>query len=323
MKLNNIHKILFITLSNIGDVILTLPVLTTLKHNFRDAKIDVMVGPRAKDIFSKDPRINRVFIYDKRKGVKEKAAFIKDLRKENYDLAIDMKTSLVPFLIGAKKSSSWISLGGDHHKRSAHLRKLRGLGLEYKDGQSIHVDQKDRKDISKLLSGSGVREGDVLIGISADCRSHTKEWQAEKFREVIKGLLGQKRFKVILMGDGVKPRVSSSIKELIKDDSLIDMVGKTDLNQLFALIERLNILLTCDSACMHIAGDLGIKVLALFGPTDVKKYGPTGRYDAVIRKDLECAPCNKALCRLNHECMQKITAKEVLAATLHSCNVKV
>ncbi|MBU4343349.1 MAG: glycosyltransferase family 9 protein [Candidatus Omnitrophica bacterium] len=307
-------KILFITLSNIGDVILTLPVLTTLKHNFTDAKIDVMVGPRAKDIFSKDPGINRIFIYDKHRGVKKKLDFIKDLRKENYDLAIDMKTSLVPFLIGAKKRSSWISLGTDHHKRTVHLRKLRGLGLECKDRQNIHIDQEDRKDVSRLLNEAGVREGDVLIGISADCRSHTKEWQAEKFAEVIKKLLGQKRFKAVLMGDGLKPRVSSSIKELVKDNSLIDMVGKTDLNQLFALIERLEILLTCDSACMHIAGDLGIKVLALFGPTDVKKYGPTGRYDIVIRKDLGCSPCNRALCRLSHECMQGISAEEVLTA---------
>ena len=58
-------KILFITLSNIGDVILTLPVLSALKDNFPDAVIDVVVGPRPKDIFAKDPKIRDVFVYDK------------------------------------------------------------------------------------------------------------------------------------------------------------------------------------------------------------------------------------------------------------------
>src|SRR3989338_8608767 len=102
MKLSNIRKILFITLSNIGDTVLTLPVLSALKDNFPNAVIDVVVGPRPEQVFKKDPRVNRVFVYDKHAGLKDKMGFIQKLRAEKYDLAIDMKTSLFPFLIGAK-----------------------------------------------------------------------------------------------------------------------------------------------------------------------------------------------------------------------------
>ena len=102
MKLKNIHKILFITLSNIGDAILTLPVLSALRDNFPEAGIDVVVGPRPQEVFKKDPRISSVFIYDKHAGLKDKIAFIKKLRAEKYDLAIDMKASFLPFLIGAR-----------------------------------------------------------------------------------------------------------------------------------------------------------------------------------------------------------------------------
>ena len=77
MKLTNIRKILFITLSNIGDVVLTLPVLSALKDRFPNKTIDVVVGPNGQDIFTKDPRINRVFIYDKHASLKDKFFFIK------------------------------------------------------------------------------------------------------------------------------------------------------------------------------------------------------------------------------------------------------
>ncbi len=102
MKLQDIDKILFITLSNIGDVILTLPVLSALKDNFPEAVIDVVVGQRPKQVFEKDPRIRKVIVYDKYAGLKDKIEFIRKLKYERYGLAIDMKTSLLPFLIGAR-----------------------------------------------------------------------------------------------------------------------------------------------------------------------------------------------------------------------------
>ncbi|MEK6732555.1 MAG: glycosyltransferase family 9 protein, partial [Candidatus Omnitrophota bacterium] len=89
----------------------------------------------------------------------------------------------------------------------------------------------------------------------------------------------------------------------------------TNLNELFALIEKFSLLLTCDSASMHIASDLGVKVIAIFGPTDPAEYGPRGDEDIVIRKNLRCSPCKKAQCRLGtHECMETISAKEILYA---------
>ena len=77
-------------------------------------------------------------------------------------------------------------------------------------------------------------------------------------------------------------------------------------------MEQLAVLLTCDSSCLHIAGDLGIKTAAIFGPTDPEEYGPAGKHDIVIRKALKCSPCKKAHCKFNHECMKDITAKEVI-----------
>lgn len=316
MRLNNIQKILFITLTNIGDAVLTLPVLSALKQNFPGAKIDVVAGPRPKDIFIKDPRINNIFTYDKHALLKDKIAFITKLRKERYDLAVDMRKSLIPFLIGSIYRTSIFSIetSGARHKKSAHLNKLKPLGITYREERNIYIDENDRVKIDRLLVEFGVNKGDILIGVSPISRSPLKEWHKQGFIEVIDTLLEEGRYKVVLIGDVNEVNSSKEIENSIKHKGLINLTGQTNLNELFALIERLGILLTCDSANLHIACGLGIKVVAIFGPTDHREYGPRGPKDIVIRKNLKCSPCKKAVCRFNHECMSQIKPEEVLEA---------
>lgn len=317
MKLKNINKILFITLSNIGDVILTLPVLSSLKDAFPEAAIDVVVGSRPKEVFKKDPRVNRVFVYDKHAGLKDKIGFIRRLKAERYDLAVDMKTSLLPLLIGAKNRTGLFAghRPGIKHKRLIHLEGLRPLGISYNEQKNICIDNESRDKIQKALRDNGIKDTDIVIGVCPGSKSHLKQWKRQGFREVITSVLKDPRHKVILIGDSNEKGLSKDIRDGVKEPGLIDLTGKTGLNELFALIEGLELLLTCDSASMHIASELKVKTVAIFGPTDPREYGPRGDRDIVIRKDLKCSPCKKAQCRLKtHECMSSISAEEVLAA---------
>lgn len=317
MKSSNIRKILFITLSNIGDVILTLPVFSALKDNFPDAAIDIVIGPRPEQIFKKDPRVNRVFVYDKHAGFKDKMRLVARLRAERYDLAVDMKTSLLPILIAAKHKAFFPRVKSQvKHKRLVHLETLRPFGINYREQKNIYIDDESRNRIDMLLEHSNVKDTDVIIGVSPGSRSRLKQWKKEAFVDVINSIIKDPRHKVILIGDLNDVVLSKEIASMVNPaGSLIDLTGKTSLNELFALIQKFNLLLTCDSASMHIASDLGIKIVALFGPTDPEEYGPRGDKDIVIRKNLKCSPCKKARCRFGtHECMHSIHSQEVLAA---------
>jgi heptosyltransferase-2 len=316
MKLKNINKILFITLSNIGDVILTLSVLSALKDNFPDGEIDVVVGSRPKEIFVKDPAVRKIFTYDKHARLKEKIDFIKTLRRERYDLVVDMRTSLIPVLIGAKNRSSLVSINrcALRHKKAVHLNKLKHIGIECRRTQNIYIDNKDRERVQLLLEERGLRKDDILIGISPACRSLLKQWRTEGFVEVIDSLLREGRYKIVLIGEPTQTAIARDIKDAIRHKDLIDLTGRTNLNELFAVTERMRVLLTCDSASMHIACDIGVKVVAIFGPTDVEEYGPTGKDDIVIQRSLQCSPCKRAVCRFDRECMEGIDAQEVLGA---------
>lgn len=310
------QKILFITLSNIGDVILTLPVLSGLKYNFPDAIIDVVVGPRPHEVFKKDPKIRNIYIYDKQAGLKEKIKLIKILRSERYDLTVDMRTSLIPFLIGAKKRHLLVSRHRPRrrHKHAVHLAKLEGLGIKSKTGPSLYIDDSDRKRMQVLLKDRGCDSNAIIIGISPSTRGILKQWDANGFISIIQGLLKKDNVRIILIGDSNQIDTSKKIKDSVKSNALIDLTGEINLNELFALIERIQVLVTGDSAALHIASDLGIKTVALFGPTDPEEYGPRGKDDVVIRKKLKCSPCRKATCAFNHECMKEIKPQEVLEA---------
>jgi ADP-heptose:LPS heptosyltransferase len=317
MNLKDINKILFITLSNIGDVILTLPVLSALKDNFPSAVIDVVVGPKPEEVFRKDPRVNRIFIYNKYADLKEKLEFIKKLRAEKYDLAIDMKTSIMPMLILAKnRSGIFLKNKRDaEHKRIKHLSCLIPFGIAYREQKNIYIDKDSKGAVDRILADNGVQDSDILIGISHGSKSRLKQWTKEGFIDVIKNIMKDQRYKIVLIGDIKETDISKEITRAVKQSGVIDLTGKTSLGELFALINRFKLLLTCDSASMHIASDLGVRVVALFGPTDPKEYGPRGSKDIILRKNLKCSPCKKAQCKLEtHECMKSISASEVFEA---------
>ena len=119
--------------------------------------------------------------------------------------------------------------------------------------------------------------------------------------------------KVVLIGDQQDTGVCSQIMAGLGSGAL-DLCGKTDLRQLAAILKKSDLLITNDSAPMHIAWALGTPVVAVFGPTDPEKYKPTGPKDIVIRKSMECSPCQLALCRTDNECMKEISSDEVFQA---------
>src|SRR3989338_4204318 len=99
-------KILFITLSNIGDVILTLPVLDRIRQIYPEADITVMAGKRPKEIFENNPNIKRVIVYNRRVSLKEKINLFMELKKERFDIVIDLRNSFFGCLLPARYKTS-------------------------------------------------------------------------------------------------------------------------------------------------------------------------------------------------------------------------
>lgn len=308
-----IRRILVITLSNIGDIILTTPVIRTLSREFPGSRIDVMVGPNGKDIFNSDPRIFKLIIYDKHVSMAEKRRLQLKLKKLKYDLVADLRNTVFPILLAPKYRTSTIqSFPKDiMHKKERHLYRLVSLGIENPGEKSyIHITKEDEDYVDGLIKSNSLV--DPIVVASPGAKSHLKRWTAEGFCEVCDGLIDKCRASVVFVGSGPEDRqIVLSVAGRMKGKHH-NFVDKTNIRQLAGLLKRSSLLITNDSAPMHLGCAVGAKVLAIFGPTDPKKYGPTGEFDAVINKRLFCSPCEVAACKYGHECMKLISADEVL-----------
>ncbi|MBM3245367.1 MAG: lipopolysaccharide heptosyltransferase II, partial [Candidatus Omnitrophica bacterium] len=309
-------KILFITLTNIGDVILTLPLLDALRCRYPDAKITVVSGPRAKEIFSGNPYIHKFIVFDKHAKARHKIKLFKELKNERFDLAVDLRNSIFGPLISLK---SLFSIFRAIPKNKVHMkeRHFHKLGINPKPettNKSLYISPQDEAYINKILKDNNIAENDEIIVMSPGARSHIKKWPQDKFADLAGQLVKEFKCKIILVGNADDAAVTRYIKEH-SAAGLLDLGGLTNLRELAFLLSKSKLLITNDSACLHLASYLDKPVVAVFGPTNELKYGPWSQRSLVVKKDIFCRPCEKAQCRYgNLKCMDIIKTNDVLRA---------
>lgn len=319
---DRINKILFITLSNIGDVILSLPVLDALKESFAQSEITVMVGPRPKEILENNPRIDRLIIYDKYAKLRDKIRLFRELSKEKFDLVIDLRNSLYGALLPARyRTSPFLSIPRriQHMKERNLYRLQKALKNNNKNLLRLNPGMKlfsgsvqDTEYIATLLKNNGIVAGDKIIIISPGAGGDTRRWEAGKFAK-LSSQLG-KDYKIILVGTHAHQPVTQYIYKNCPN-KIFDFTGLTNLRQLAALLKRAAIMITPDTGTLQLASYLDTPTVALFGPSDEKRYGPWPNKFRVVKKDIFCRPCAKAHCRFGTvRCLRLVKVEDVLAA---------
>ncbi len=314
------EKILFITLTNIGDAILTLPVIDELRAYLPQAEITVLTGPRPSELFEDNPYIKRAIIYDKHSSLSLKLGLFRMLRQEKFDVVVDLRNSLFGLFLAAGYKTSVFSgaPGRIKHMRQRHLYKIRGIieALGAAKSELLHRSlpyyQADRAYIETILKESGTGPGDKVIVVSAGGRSQTKLWPKEKFARLIEALDKEYKAGIVLIGDQGDSGASQYIRQNCQVP-VLDLSGRTTLKQAALLLQRASVLITNDSANLHLASYLDIPVVAIFGPTDEFKYGPWSSNCRTVKKEIACRPCMKARCRYGTiECLQRVSPEEVL-----------
>jgi heptosyltransferase-2 len=316
-KLIMVNKILFITLSNIGDVILTLPVLDSLRKKFPEAKVTVICGSRARGIFEGNPDIQRLIVYEKRSSLRENIKLLIFLWKERFEAVVDLRNSFFGVLLAARyKTSFYTRIPKDvKHAKDRHLYKIGRIlkGLHAAEaGKSLHFSGASREKVDSLLKEGGIGQSDKFIVISAGARSHTKRWPKERFVELIKRLSKELPVKIVLVGDKNDEPTNEYIAQ---NTGALNLGAKTSLSELGYLIKRAGLLVTNDSAALHLASYLNVSVVAVFGITSDAKYGPWSEHSFVVKKEISCRPCQKAQCRFGTlECIFLVKTEDVFRA---------
>lgn len=314
-------KILILALSGIGDALMFTPALKLLRQSLPTAQIDALVMFNGtKDIYQTNPNLNSIVHYDFLKaGVAASLKFVLGLRKK-YDTTINVYPSnrkeynIISFLIGAKKrvgveylrmntqNFGWLNnltvLENDEtHNVQTNIKlveKLLNKKFDEEPAMEISFTNENEKFVEDYLEENKIQENNFVVGFHPGCatlKNHIKRrWEPEKFAELGKKLIKEKNTKVFLFGGPEEEELKSSINSMIDSENCF-VIQTDEFLQGIAIMKRCNVFVTNDSALMHIASAIGLKVVAIIGPTNPNYIHPWETEHKIVSLNLDCAPC--------------------------------
>jgi heptosyltransferase III len=335
LDLSQIKRVLVVKLRHHGDVLLSSPVFHTLKKRLPDVEIDALVYHDTREMLTDHPSISSVHTIDrewKRLGPIRQAQaewrLLSTLRGRRYDMVLHLtehprgawltrllapKISVAPRATGMSegRNSGWWRASFTHtfplprttfrHTVEQNLDALRRVG--------IHPTQDEKRlvlvpgaaaeaKIDQLMQTHGVERG-RFIHIHPTSRWLFKTWPAEKFAELILRL-GKQGERVVLTAapSNDERDMIAAIKTHLKAP-VVDLTGALTLKELAALSARARAFVGVDSAPMHIAAAMQIPIVALFGPSGEKHWGPWAikfKVVASTRPEHSCRPCGNDGC---------------------------
>ena len=334
MKIEKL-KILVMKFRNIGDVLLTTPLIENLKLNYPNAEIHTAVNKGTEDMLTLNPNISKIHIYDRGyvkklpllKKIKEEVKFIKKIKKEKYDLVINLtkgdRGAFIALFSGAKEkigfrenflsnlvfTKSLPLKQGMKHQLEWDLDALRILGGDINRKKvSIYWDEQDNEKIESL---NLPKEFIHFHPVSRWLFKCIDDKIAAKIIDFIEEELNTK---VVLTAAPIKKELEK-IENILKyaKSKPINLSGKLSLKETAALNKRAKMFVGVDTAIMHIAAANDVPVVAFFGPSGAFHWGPwdnnlmesgyikrngfqnMGKHK-VIQVNWDCAPCGKDGC---------------------------
>ena len=310
---NDVRKILVISLSNLGDVILTTPVFSVLKGQFPKAFLSVVTGPKAEPLLEGSCTVDEVIVYDKKNlNFFQKIKFVFELRKKHFDLVIDLRNTLIPYLIHPFSYRNRFVFGKTTASmRERHLSHLDFLNIPKMQTRFDFFSEKDREECQTKLKSKSILAEKGFMVIAPGAGSYLKRWRIEGFSNVAHYFSSQGK-QIVVVGSEKERELGDQI-EANSYEKIVNMCGSLSLRELAALLHGASLVLCCDSGVMHLANELNAPVVAIFGPTDERKYAKFGPHNRVVRKELDCTPCELAHCRFDRQyCMEDIATREVI-----------
>lgn len=328
------EKILIIEMFGIGDFVMASSTFRALRERYPLAKITLLAPPFFRDLAESCPYFDNIVFFEcpwpaqsvYKFNIKKLLKTIKCLRKEKFDIAIDLRGDLrnilFKFFLGAKFRAGYSIGAGSFlltnkvpfdknlkHQVEQNLNIAKFLGAEIKSSKPELWIENNNPYTNKLLSTIEYKKQDVLMGIHPGANWYARRWSPAKFRELIKRLNLFSDVKILLV---VSPKEISLLKEIENSTLNVCSIITKDLKELAILIRKCHLLICNDSAPMHIATAVGTPVIALFGPQEPALNGPYGNNNVILRYKVECSPCTQDACqRPQNSCMDNIKVEQV------------
>lgn len=342
---DSLRRVLVVKLRHHGDVLLTSPVFTVLAARAPHAEIDALVYADTRDMLAGHPAVSRLHLVDrewKRQGLllqaRREAALLAALRERRYQLIVHLtdhwrgawlaqllrpRWSVAPARPGWAWKASFshrfpLPKGTPRHTVEANLDALRRVGL-YPTGDEKRLvmvpGPEAEAKVDALLAQHGLAARGFLH-VHPTSRWLFKAWTDEANAELLARLAADGH-RLVVTG-APNAREQAIVKRILEraQAPVADLSGALTLREMGALAARARLFLGVDSAPMHIAAAMGTPVVALFGPSGEREWGPWMVPHRVVASDHSCRPCGNDGCgggKLS-ECLTGLPVDRVHAA---------
>lgn len=307
-----VRKILVVELWHIGDVVLTTPLLQSLRAMYPDAKITLLAKQHACELLASSDLVDEIVTFDfpwtamsdkydpsryDKVAIRE---LVRRLKTEEFDLCLDcrmdLRSNVLTRSIGAKRRVGYDFGGGgflltdavaapsaDQHKVDDWMALLEPLRpdapgrIDEVPAPTLVVTDTERGDARKLLESYDIGADDLLVAIHPGGSHAAKRWSVDNFTVVGRTLAERHGARLIVFVD---PEGSGSDMQLGQNAAFV----RTSIREMMALFTQCDLVLCNDSGPMHIAAALGVPVVAVFRTGNPKAYGPRGLNHAVVGK---------------------------------------
>jgi ADP-heptose:LPS heptosyltransferase len=343
VKEAHFRNILIVNLGGIGDLLLSTPALRALKDGLKPARLSILVVPRAYDLVKALGYIDRVYVLQKRISpncIWGNLLTLSRLRKEHFDLAINMRTIvtkrsafMMKWLLAAidpamKAGRDTGGRGGffdiridetdlgEKYEMEYDIEMAKALGADIADRKlKFEFSEEDLTRVKKLLEESGICADDIIVGINPGGKpSH--RWPVENFIRTMREIDRRIKCKFVITGD-MQDGALADILMAKAGIKLADTTGRLNIRELGALIKMCSLYISNDAGPIHIAAILKTPLVAIFGPGYLKRFDPRNISDkaVVLQGETPCAPCGRVRCG-DLSCLKKITPEKVIEESL-------
>jgi heptosyltransferase-2 len=327
----------------LGDAVMALPALADVRRHFASAHLAVAARPAVAPLFTMVDGIDSIVTLPGGGGVRALLGWLADtasLWNGRFDTAVLLPNSFASAYIAAKAPvpERWgystdmrarlltraiARPAGDLHMRAYYQHLTAALGIP--EGPPYASIRPDGANARQLLRDIGLDLDEPFVVFAPGAAyGRAKQWLPERYAELADLIINERGWNVLMVGAKVDRSACEDIarrmpKTGTRINRLIDFSGKSDLPSLAGILGEAHAVVSNDSGAMHLAGAVGTKVIAVFGPTREKQTsplsaGPDAPAPVVITHDVFCRPCMLRECPIDHRCMRRIAAREVLEA---------
>jgi ADP-heptose:LPS heptosyltransferase len=340
------RRILAIKFYGLGNIAMILPTLQALSEAFPGVEIDFLTLPSNHSLLHQSALVHRALTVE----VGSFASFLgsigrlfRALVRGRYDAVLDFEqfmklSSIFAFLTGAParigfntegQARGWlyshrIAYADTDHMADIFMRLAKPLEAARYPAPRVRIAV-DAADRERALRAAGSPPGAPVIAMHVGTGPNydkiaLKRWEPARFAALADALVERCSARVVFTGQGEEEArlVDQTIAAMRRADAACSLCDRLSIGELTGLLEASRFVVSNDTSVMHLTGLVGTPVVAFFGPTEPRIYGPRGEVDLVFYKGLYCSPClsnyNLKMSRcVDPVCMRRIEVAEVLA----------